>query len=77
MINVCNTLFDLLSTRFPRESTLKHQNLAALLVRLDSSVKMTSFLEIWIQTRQNFMDTIDFTHFLRTVSSLGASRLVL
>jgi hypothetical protein len=43
MINVCNTIFDLLATRFPRESALKHQNLAALLTRLETFTKTASF----------------------------------
>jgi hypothetical protein len=77
MINVCNTLFDLLATRFPRESALRHHNLAALLIRLDPSVRPASFFEIWIHARSNFLESLDFAHFLRTLGSLGASRLVL
>jgi hypothetical protein len=34
MISVCNTLFDLLSVRFPKESNLHHYPLASLLVKL-------------------------------------------
>ncbi len=76
MISVCNLLFDLLATRFPRESTLRHHNLAALLARFDSSLRPATFFEIWINARSDFLETIDFPHLLRTVGSLGAGRLV-
>ena len=34
MIKVCNTLFDILSVKFPREAQVKYQNLASLILRL-------------------------------------------
>lgn len=43
MISVCNVIFDLLATRFPRESSLKHLNLAAILSRIDPSIRMANF----------------------------------
>lgn len=49
MINVCNTVFDLLTIKFPRETALKHQNLAALMFRLeDPMVRMGVFLDFWL-----------------------------
>lgn len=55
MISVCNLLFDLLATRFPQDSQLRHHNLAALLARLDSSSRPASFFEIWINARSDFL----------------------
>lgn len=55
MISVCNLLFDLLATRFPRDSPLRHHNLAALLARLDSSSRPATFFEIWINARSDFL----------------------
>lgn len=54
MIGVCNILFDLLATRFPRETTLRHHGLAALIARLDP-LRLTYFLEIWLEARRNFL----------------------
>lgn len=75
MIAVCNACFDLLATRFPRETALRHHGLAALLTRLEAS-RLAGFLEIWIEARRNFLETLDFSHFFRTLGSLGASRVV-
>jgi len=75
MINTCNILFDLLSVKFPRESGLSHQNIAALLSKLD--ISLGNFFDYWLEARNNFIDTIDFEHLLRTLTNLGASSLAL
>jgi hypothetical protein len=61
MVNVCNAVFDLLSIKFPRESNLKHQNLASLIFRLQSpNIRIGRLFEIWLDNRYNFLDTLDF-----------------
>ena len=49
MLSVCNSLFDWLSVRFPREANLNHCNFAALIVKLRSaSVRFDIFFSLWI-----------------------------
>jgi len=76
MINICNTLFDLLSIRFPRDCSLTQQNLASIMVHLYKS-NIKPFYELWLEYRIKFVDSIDFEGQLRLISSMGASGILL
>ena len=75
MISVCNTLFDLLSVRFPKESNLHHYPLAALLVKLRNG-RLVSFFEILVEARSAFLSTIDFEYMFKTLTQMGFGALV-
>lgn len=76
MISVCNRMFDLLSIRFPRDSGLHHFGLASLIVKLRAN-KIDYFLDLWIEARIAFLNTLDFEHLLRTLTLMGCGSLVL
>ncbi len=76
MISVCNRLFDLLSVHFPREAKLNHSGLAALLVKL-RGINLSYFLDMWLEARVAFINTLDFEYLLRNLTLMGTGNLVL
>ena len=75
MKDVSIAIFDLLSVKFPRESGISHQNLAALLLKVN--VELGMFFETWLEARLHFIDILDYEQILRTLANLGAATLVL
>jgi hypothetical protein len=76
MISVCNRIFDLLSVHFPRESGLHHFGLASLLVKLRAN-RIDYFLDMWLEARIAFINTINFEFLLRNLTQMGSGSLVL
>jgi hypothetical protein len=76
MISSCNTLFDLLSVRFPRETGLNHLMLASLL-NYFRSIRFDAFFDVWVEQRLGFVNTLDFECMFRTLTLMGVGGMLL